>query len=102
MSPTGNGLPAVGRRGKGRRGPYGGEGGIAVAEAADAAARADAEEETIRSRIVKKRQRRNTRVLVREQNRAVRAMAGRPPKEKEDIDGEDSSDNEQIWQKLLQ
>ena len=39
---------------------------MAAAEAADAAARAAAEEEAIRARIVKKRQRRNTRVLARE------------------------------------
>ena len=57
---------------------------MAAAEAADAAARAAAEEEAIRACIVKKRQRRNTRALAREQNRAVRAMAGLPPKEEED------------------
>jgi hypothetical protein len=65
---------------------------MAVAKATDAAARAAAEEETIRAHIVKKRLRRNTRALLREQNRAVRAMAGLPPKEeKADSDGKDSS-----------
>ena len=43
---------------------------------------------------MKKRQRRNTCALAQEQNRVARAMAGRPPKE--DNDGEDRSDNEQI------
>ncbi|KAE8788881.1 Pyrophosphate-energized vacuolar membrane proton pump [Hordeum vulgare] len=61
-------------------------------EAVDAAARAAAHEEAIRARILKKRQRRNTRALAREQNRAVREMAGLPPKEeKEASGGEDSS-----------
>jgi hypothetical protein len=69
---------------------------MAAAEAADAAARAAAEEEAIRARIVKKRQRRNTRALAREQSQAVRAMAGLPPKEEKDSDGEDSSGDEQI------
>ena len=56
-----------------------------------AAARAAAEEEAVRARIVKGRQLRNTCALTREQNRAVRAMAGLPPKEeKEDSDGSDS------------
>ena len=56
--------------------------------------RGPTEEETIRSCIVKKRQRRNTRALAREQNRSVCAMAGLPPKE--DSDGEDNSGDEQI------
>ena len=58
--------------------------------------RAAAEEEVIRARIVKKRQRRKTCALAREQNRAVRAMVGLPPKEKVNSDGEDSSGDEQI------
>ena len=63
---------------------------MAVAEAADA-------EEATRARIMKNRPRRNTRAVAQEQNQAVRAMAGLPPKEeKEDCDGEDSSSDEQI------
>ena len=54
-------------------------------EAADVAARATKEEEAICARIVKKRQWRNIRTLVREQNRAVHAMAGLPPKEEKDV-----------------
>uniref|UniRef100_A0A453K4Z2 Uncharacterized protein n=1 Tax=Aegilops tauschii subsp. strangulata TaxID=200361 RepID=A0A453K4Z2_AEGTS len=70
---------------------------MAAAEAADAAVRAAAEEEAIRARIVKKRQQRNALGLAREQNRAVRAMAGLPSKEeKEDSDNVDNSDDEQI------
>ena len=66
-------------------------------EATGAAAQAAAEEEAIHARIVKKRQWRNTRALVREQNRTVRAMVRLPPmKEKADNDGEDSSGNEQF------
>ena len=66
------------------------------AKAADAAVRAAAEEEAIRPHIVKKGRQRKTRALARERNRAVRAMAGLPPKEEESIDGEDSSGDEQI------
>ena len=60
------------------------------AKAADAAVRATAEEEAICACIVKKRQWGNTRDLAREQNPAVHAMVGLPPKEeKEDIDDEE-------------
>jgi hypothetical protein len=69
---------------------------MAAAAAADAAARAAAEEEAIRARIVNKWQRRNSRALARKQNQAVRAMAGLPPKEEKDSDGEDSSGDEHI------
>ncbi|KAE8778146.1 Pyrophosphate-energized vacuolar membrane proton pump [Hordeum vulgare] len=57
----------------------------------------DRKEEAIHVHIMKKRERRNMRTLTQEQNRAVREMAGLSPKEeKEDIDGHDSSDEEQI------
>ena len=46
------------------------------AEAADAAAWAAAEEEALRARIVKKRQRRNMRALAREQNRSTEGGEG--------------------------
>ncbi|KAE8819523.1 Pyrophosphate-energized vacuolar membrane proton pump [Hordeum vulgare] len=63
---------------------------------AEAAEWADAQEEAICTRILKKRQRRNTRALTREQNRAVREMIELPPKEENDVSsGEDSSGDEQ-------
>ncbi|KAE8768222.1 Pyrophosphate-energized vacuolar membrane proton pump [Hordeum vulgare] len=67
---------------------------MAATEAADAAVRAAAKEEAIHVRIVKKRHQGNMHVLAREQDQAVREMAGLPPKE--DIDGKDSSNDEQI------
>ena len=68
---------------------------MAAVEAADATPRAAAEEEAIRTR--KKWQRRNTRTLAREKNRAVCAMAALPLKEKkEDNDSEDRSGDEKI------
>ena len=70
---------------------------MTATKAADAAAWAAAEEEAICTRIVKKRQRRNTCALARERNWAVRAMVGLHPKgKKEDNDGSDNSDDEQI------
>ncbi|KAE8810917.1 hypothetical protein D1007_12267 [Hordeum vulgare] len=61
-----------------------------------AAAGAYAEEEAIREHIVKKRHRRNTHVLDREQNRVVCKMVELSPKEeKEDTNNEDNSDDEQ-------
>ena len=86
--------------------PYGNKQGTWEREArlaadvveADATAHSFAEEEAIIARILQNRQRRNTHALTREQNRAVRAMAGLPPKEeKEDIHGSDNIDYEQIW-----
>ncbi|KAE8778598.1 hypothetical protein D1007_48499 [Hordeum vulgare] len=54
---------------------------MAEVEATDAAARVVAEEEAIPARILKKRQRQNTRAPAREKNRAVLEMAGLPSKE---------------------
>ncbi|KAE8785481.1 hypothetical protein D1007_40829 [Hordeum vulgare] len=68
------------------------------AEAADAAELAVAEEEAIHTCIWKKRQWRNTRALACEQDRAIREMAGLPPKEeKEASSNEDTTGSEQIW-----
>ena len=53
-------------------------------EAEEARSHAALDEKAKRARILKKRQRRNTHALSREQNRAVRAMAGLPPKEDND------------------
>ena len=65
---------------------------MAAAEAADTATQMAAEEEAIRASIVKRRQRRNTRTLAREQHRMVRAMARLPSKKEK----EDNSGDEQI------
>ncbi|KAE8796819.1 Pyrophosphate-energized vacuolar membrane proton pump [Hordeum vulgare] len=67
---------------------------VAVTEADDVAPRESTKEEAISVRIVKKRQGRNMHALAREQNRAIREMVGLPSKE--DIDGEDNSDQEHI------
>ncbi|KAE8779807.1 hypothetical protein D1007_47122 [Hordeum vulgare] len=70
---------------------------MAETEAVDVAARVAAEEELISVHILKKRQRRNTRALPGEQNRAVSGMAGLPSKDVEEVsDDEDSSGDEQI------
>ncbi|KAE8810904.1 hypothetical protein D1007_12253 [Hordeum vulgare] len=69
---------------------------MAEAMATDAAARAAVEEEAIRARILKKRQRQSTCALVREQNWVIREMAGLPLKEEKVSGGEENSDNEQI------
>ncbi|KAE8805735.1 hypothetical protein D1007_18077 [Hordeum vulgare] len=67
------------------------------AEAVDAAVRAATEEEAICARILTKREWRNTRALVREQNRTVCEMSGLPSKEVDEVsDDEDNSGNEQI------
>ncbi|KAE8801850.1 hypothetical protein D1007_22477 [Hordeum vulgare] len=67
------------------------------ADAADAAKRAAAQEEAIHACILKKRQLRDTRALVREQNRAAREMTGLTSKEEREVsDNEDSSDDEHI------
>ncbi|KAE8820692.1 E3 ubiquitin-protein ligase XB3 [Hordeum vulgare] len=68
---------------------------MAEADVADAAERAAAEEEAIRARVLKKRQRRNPRALAREQNRVIHEMVGMPPKEKEGSDDEDISSDKQ-------
>ncbi|KAE8800571.1 Pyrophosphate-energized vacuolar membrane proton pump [Hordeum vulgare] len=68
-----------------------------MTEAADAAARASAQEEAIRARILKKWHSHNTRTLAHEQNRVVREMAGLPSKEVKEVSGgEDNSGDEQI------
>ncbi|KAE8805778.1 hypothetical protein D1007_18127 [Hordeum vulgare] len=68
------------------------------AEAVDAATQAAVEVEATHARIFKKRQRRNTLTLAREQNRMVREMAGLPLREVDEMsDGEDSSGDKQIW-----
>ena len=88
MSPTGNGRPPWEGEDKGHEARI-----VAEMAAAHEAARAAAEEEAIRARIMKKQQRRKTRTLAQEQNRTVPVMAGLPPKEKENSNGEDSSDD---------
>ncbi|KAE8783089.1 Phytosulfokines 5 [Hordeum vulgare] len=60
-------------------------------EAADAAAWAAAKKEAICFRILKKRRRRNTCALSREQNRVVHEIVGLPPKEVSD-DEDNSGD----------
>lgn len=65
---------------------------------AASAAREAAWEEALRARIAEKRRRRAVKEMTKEQCRAVRAMAGLPPKEEkvEEGDGSDSSGSEQI------
>ncbi|KAE8784876.1 hypothetical protein D1007_41493 [Hordeum vulgare] len=70
---------------------------MAVAEAADAAVSAATEEEAIRARIFKKRQRRNTCAVAGKHNRTVHEMARLPSKEEKEVsDSENNSDDEQI------
>ncbi|KAE8779064.1 hypothetical protein D1007_47948 [Hordeum vulgare] len=67
------------------------------AEGIDAAARATTEKEAICARILKKWQRKNTRALAQEKNRAIFEMVGLPSKDEEEVsDGESSSDENQI------